>query len=169
MEPKPACHLAFSPDGTRLVSGGVDRVVRVCDVGTGDPHTAPTLVLEGHRAEVCDVAFSPDGVRLASAGLDGTVRIWDATSGEQQLLLAGHTAGVPWPDWDPDGSRLLTGSRDRTAIVWNLRPDGSREWVTVDVGQPVFGVALDPAGERLAVSALTRVAVWDVPAASSSA
>jgi WD40 repeat protein len=66
--------IAWSSDGTRLVSGSEDRTVRVWDVNSGQE----ALTLKGHTALVYGVAWSPDGRRLASASGDLTVRIWDA-------------------------------------------------------------------------------------------
>src|SRR5262245_64226036 len=55
--------LAFSPNGTMLASGEVDRKIRLWDLATGKQ----TAVLEGHQKQVAAVAFSPDGSTLASA------------------------------------------------------------------------------------------------------
>ena len=57
--------VAFSPDGTRIVSGLGDRTVRVWDAATGQPVGAP---LTGHTGVVFSVAFSPDGTRIVSGG-----------------------------------------------------------------------------------------------------
>jgi WD40 repeat protein/serine/threonine protein kinase len=66
--------VAFSPDGTRLVSASFDQTMKVWDVARGQE----VLTLRGHTGPVNSVAFSPDGSWLASASLDGTVKLWDA-------------------------------------------------------------------------------------------
>ncbi|KAH7345385.1 WD40-repeat-containing domain protein, partial [Rhizoctonia solani] len=66
--------IAFSPDGTRTVSGSLDRTIRVCDINTGTAITSP---MTAHIETINSVAFSPDGTRLASGFDDHTIRVWD--------------------------------------------------------------------------------------------
>jgi WD40 repeat protein len=49
--------VAYSPDGTRIVSGSLDRTVRVWDVAAGEE----IMVLGGHTQWINTVAYSPDG------------------------------------------------------------------------------------------------------------
>jgi WD40 repeat protein len=67
--------VAFSPDGTLLVSAGMDETVRVWDM-TRDPPEVQTIfesgISFGHS-----VAFSPDGHTLASASSENTVKLWN--------------------------------------------------------------------------------------------
>ena len=72
--------VAFSPDGTKIVSGSWDRKVRVWDAESGQPvHEEP---LTGHTDLVHSVAFSPDGTKIVSKSHHETI-IWDATKGER--------------------------------------------------------------------------------------
>jgi WD40 repeat protein len=64
--------VAFSPDGTRIATGGIDGTVTIWDAASGEQ----LLVLRGHFTLVASVAFSPDGSQLASVGSEGLVRIW---------------------------------------------------------------------------------------------
>jgi WD40 repeat protein len=51
--------VAFSHDGTRIVSGSEDNSVRVWDASTG----AELQQLNGHSGTVNSVAFSHDGIQ----------------------------------------------------------------------------------------------------------
>ncbi|MBQ2787165.1 MAG: PD40 domain-containing protein [Bacteroidaceae bacterium] len=69
--------VAFSPDGKRIVSGSIDKTIRIWDVATGKQIGEPLI---GHTYTVLSVAFSPDGKRIVSGSSDNTIRIWDFPS-----------------------------------------------------------------------------------------
>src|SRR4051812_33639251 len=64
-------HLAFSPDGKTLASGGGEEVVRLWDLATCQP---PRL-FTGHRGGVGGLAFSPEGTTLAVTNWDPMERV----------------------------------------------------------------------------------------------
>jgi WD40 repeat protein len=65
--------LAFSPDGSTLVSGCEDGTIKLWDVTRGKE----VATLKGHASEVRCVAFSADGKMLATGGADKTIKLWD--------------------------------------------------------------------------------------------
>jgi WD40 repeat protein len=66
--------ITFTPDGSRLVSGGVDLMVRIWDVKSG----RQVYQLRGARSEIRGVAVSPDGRFIAAT--DGwSCRVWDGS------------------------------------------------------------------------------------------
>jgi WD40 repeat protein len=101
--------VAFSPDGTRIVSGGFDNVVRVWDVATAQPIGAP---LRGHTDTVRSVAFSPDGTRIVSASDDKTLRLWPVYPDAMSALCAKLTTNMShqkWREWvSPDIDYIKT-------------------------------------------------------------
>jgi WD40 repeat protein len=97
--------VAFSPDGTRVASASIDRVVRVWDVPSGRER----LTLKGHEDWAGNVRFSPNGNELVSAGADATVRVWNAASGEQLRSIPFDIAEVRTLNLSPDVRWLATG------------------------------------------------------------
>jgi WD domain, G-beta repeat len=68
---------AWSPDGTRFLTGSTDNTARIWDATTGQP----LHHLTAHTSQVWAVAWSPDTTRVLTGGYDGTARMWDAQSG----------------------------------------------------------------------------------------
>jgi WD40 repeat protein/tRNA A-37 threonylcarbamoyl transferase component Bud32 len=146
--------VAFSPDGTRLATGG--DTARAWDARTG------RLLLECRRPapRVLSAVYSPDGTRLATVGEDKRARLWDARTGEPILELKGAT-GVRCVAFSPDATRLATAGEDRAARLWDARTgqevlkyEGHTDFIT--------GVAYSPDGARLATASLDATArLWD--------
>src|SRR5262249_44275805 len=66
--------VAFSPDGTKFVTGGSDRVVRLWASSTGEELGPP---FRGHDGPVQAVLFAGNGGMVISASRDGSIKIWD--------------------------------------------------------------------------------------------
>ena len=64
--------VAYSPDGTKIISGSDDKTIKIWDANTGQCLKS----LEGHSDYVNSVAFSPDGTKIISGSTDTTVKIW---------------------------------------------------------------------------------------------
>ncbi len=144
-------HVAWSPDGTRLVGAGDDGHVYLWDASDG------TLLerLPGHQGVVMSVAWSPDGTRLASGGSgqgqgdSGEMFVWEVQSGERVQAFAGHPRIVHAVTWGPSGELLVSGGSDGRLRWWDVH---SGECVRVREAHQgtVQSLRISPDGRRLA-------------------
>ena len=105
----------MSADGSRVVTGSVDKTARVWDARTGQ-----TLVeLTGHTGAVNSVAISADGTRVVTGSDDKTARVWDARTGQTLAELKGHTDAVESVAMSADGSRVVTQDAAGSPFAWN--------------------------------------------------
>ncbi|MGO9915767.1 MAG: WD40 repeat domain-containing serine/threonine protein kinase [Isosphaeraceae bacterium] len=153
--------VAWSPDGTKLASGGRDKTVKIRDGTTGQQ----VLSLSGHDSFVWSVAWSPDCRRLAGAGTDPTIRVWDAFTGRGALTLPGHRFRVRAVAFSPDGKRIASASDDKTLRVWDsasgrellcLRGESAEPWsVSWSTDSRRLAAAFNYAEDK-------KVKIWDV-------
>ena len=150
--------IAFSPDGSKIVSTGSDKKVRLWDTARG----SLLFTLSGGSRANNSVAFSADGRLLASGSVDGKIRIWNAASGRKLATLRSHDSTVNAISFSPDGKWLATASRDRSIILWDVR---SRRAIHVLYGHTgdIFALAFAPRGNILASAGADRVIkIWDL-------
>jgi WD40 repeat protein len=155
--------VAFSRDGTRLVSGWQDGAVRLWDVAAQRQIGSS---LRGHRDVVSDVAFSPDGRTVLSSSWDRTLREWSAATGAQ--------VGQPFEELTSaalglalsrDGQLVASANRDGTVRLWRLHGPHGAGTPLRESGRrtPIADVAFAPDGRLLAAAGRdAAVRLWDV-------
>jgi WD40 repeat protein len=151
---------AFSPDGKRIIAGGVDHVARIFDTATG----AEVLSLEGHADQIHGVAFSADGTRVVTTSADNTARVWDAAKGQHLATLRGHEFWVLNAAFSPDGNQVLTVAADKTARIWTLDTDSGEvmAFAPLSAAARNQGVSLSADGRQIFAPASGGFDVWNV-------
>lgn len=123
---------ALSPDGKKVLTGGVDGTARLWNAETGEP-LGKTI---RHGAPIWVVKFHPDGQSVLTGGEDGVARLWNPWSGESIGKPMRHgleeetdsepseqdlEVGILAAAFSPDGEKVVTGSQDKTARLWDGR------------------------------------------------
>jgi WD40 repeat protein len=149
--------VAFSSNGSRLASGGVDGTVIVWNRAT----RKAVRTISAHPGGVGGIVFSPDGKRLATGGTDHAARIWDAVTATKMQTFNGHADRVSSVAFAPDGHRIATASLDHTVKVWDA--SSSDEVLTFrDHPDQVNCVTFSSDGRWLASAGRDGTAlVWD--------
>ena len=74
----PAIHMAYAPEGSRLLVTHADATARILEVGA---KPVRTLELLGHDAPITDAVFGPHGSLALTGDAEGKVRLWDVDKG----------------------------------------------------------------------------------------
>ncbi len=155
--------VALAPDNQTLVSGGVDRLIRVWDIETG----RMLRTLRGHTHDIRALVFTPDGQTLASGSEDRTIRLWNPKTGEPtKLLFTRYDHNVCSLSLSPDGLMLARGSHNKDIKIWEVTT--GTELMTL-LGKDQYDhhwsvcVAFSPDGIHLASGTdIGKIKLWEV-------
>ncbi|KAF8492121.1 WD40-repeat-containing domain protein [Gautieria morchelliformis] len=122
--------IAFSRDGTELISGSLDRTVKRWDITPlfhqqGAQTCNCTYTYLGHEDYVLCVALTHDVTNhqwVISSSKDCTVKFWDITQRNTapmpEFTLKGHRNSVIAVDASPVGGLFATAGGDWDAKIW---------------------------------------------------
>ena len=158
--------IAFSPDGTLLAAGGIERLY-LWDVARG------ALLLDLRDSHTClSLAFSPDGQILASAtALPGAnnddrsrVGLWRIENGRGIRTLRGLMTPISQIRFSPDGRYVSALASDWKLAIWERVTGELKHILEPREGYSYDNAALafSPDGNRFAFASGDRATLWDL-------
>ncbi|MGI9614342.1 MAG: hypothetical protein ACR2QO_15635, partial [Acidimicrobiales bacterium] len=146
--------MAFTPDGTTLVTGATDNLVFSWDLA--DPQNAgePRLVAESEFF-VWSIAMHPTDSTIAVSYDDGTIHIFNLATGTEERVLEWNDAsgGINAIAFSPDGSKLVGSNRSGRLNGWNT-DDYEQVWDPLDTpeGPKLWEIVFSPDGSTFATA-----------------
>jgi WD40 repeat protein len=111
LETAPVYTLAWNPDESRIVKGGVRRI-----------RVWKSWKKETKKKSDCTSLseWNPvDSTRIITGYEDGTINIWDGKKGTLLKTWEGHSGWVTAIVWNHDGARIASGSEEKTIKIWD--------------------------------------------------
>lgn len=152
------CSLAFSADGSILIAGGVDGVLKVWDFENRDLLES----MSEHTDYIWNTTIAPDGSYFATGSSDGTIKIWSMSDYSMLESLNPGDGEIRSVLFTSDGSTMITGAENGNIEFWN-----TSDWSIIHTinahSNLVMGMALSPDGKTLAsVSWDQSIKLWDM-------
>ena len=123
--------LAFSPDGTLLVSGSFDKTIKLWDLQTG----GFIKTFQGHTGPIHSISISANGTLIASGSEDETIRLWDIQVGECYHIIQQENY-VDYVCFSPLDPQYLISISDSKLWQWTI--DGHQIVPTYDGSHTAF-------------------------------
>ncbi|HMU46823.1 MAG TPA: caspase family protein [Chitinophagaceae bacterium] len=104
----------FSPDGTKILTSGLDSICRVRNAKDGKLLVRTSL----QPGRIENMAFSNDGKKIAFV-CNGEIRILETRSGILLKAIRNHNDAVKDIVISTDGKTIATASIDRSIKIWD--------------------------------------------------
>jgi WD40 repeat protein len=112
--PSPASCIALTSNGRYLISGGIDKLMKIWDIEKG----CLLHSLRGHKGIITALSVAKGMAFTGSA--DGSVKVWSVPSAVCIDTLCGHKDSIKCIAVSKDAQMVASGSLDMSVRLWVL-------------------------------------------------
>ncbi|GAX83389.1 hypothetical protein CEUSTIGMA_g10814.t1 [Chlamydomonas eustigma] len=123
----------ISPNGTRIVSGAMDSMVKVWDRNSG----SWLQYLRGHSSAVSSVSFPTDRT-VVSGSRDGTSKVWDTETGSCRCTFI-HAGERQWVNAVEAWSVSASAEASKSPVTLGRQVGGARDIQNANKSFSLFG------------------------------
>jgi WD40 repeat protein len=155
--------LAWSPDGEKLASGGLDGVVAVWD-WKNERLKNWRWYEQDPFSDVGCVAWTLDGQTLASGcGYhNAVVKIWNAQDGRVLKEIEVNAEFINNLDWGfSEGDVLALGCSNGSVLLWEKSVEQTRPILELESNDQITKLAWSPDRQKLAIGSARNFCRWD--------
>lgn len=152
--------VVFSPDGSLLLAGGADGVLRIWRT----VNFSAAGVFPGYTGAVNALAFTPNS-QIFSSGDDGAIKLWQLAFGQPLMGTVvwtplGHISPVTSVGLSPDGNTLLSAGTDGALKIW--RTSDGLLLTAAPAGGPLLTAAFSADGSLIATGGTDNtIRLWN--------
>ncbi|HPA47032.1 MAG TPA: hypothetical protein PK395_14805 [bacterium] len=150
--------VAFSPDGTKVLTRGADGTAKIWDAGKGLEIRTFGSDFEEEMRVGFFIEFSPNGKMILSTGSGIRAALWDAESGAQIRKFGNPGSQSNSAVFSPDGTKVLAVNENMDVDLWDVETGGKVQTFTGHTSR-VDCASLSPDGTRIVTSSGI---LWDV-------
>ena len=111
-------YVAFSDDGTHIVSGSYDQSIKVWNVRTHKE----VATLKGHTHYVESVAFSHDGTHIVGTCGSNNIKVWNTHTHKEVFTLQDSKLPTTAAEWEKIQFQLLPKEQCKSAYCHTAEP-----------------------------------------------
>lgn len=143
-------HVAYSPTGEYLVTGGEDQFVRIWNTTSFEK----IFAFDSHSEALACFAILPDGEAIVTVAADGEIKLWDINLSNKTANDRLHSSiGRGKPSFvvvHPKGHQIAIGLLSGEVMLCNMNPDALVSEMKFNSHKlPVTGLSYSHNGKKL--------------------
>jgi WD40 repeat protein len=160
--------VAYSPDGSRIVTTSKDYTTKIWDLSNGREvrtYYGVPLPKPEKAPDRAGVTWSPDGKLIAST-VGNDIHLWNPETGQVVKVLKGHEKPVWTVAFSPDSKQLVSGSDDKSVRLWDVAKGEQLANLNSSMAEKARGqvnsVAFSPNGKLIvAANSFGQMQIWN--------